>query len=51
MGGGGSILFWHVILVVVKMGLVESPGPVATLPLNQNRKRGRPQNNPASLIR
>ena len=51
MGGGVSILFRRVILVVVKMGLVESPGPVATLLLNQNRKRGRPQNNPASLIR
>ena len=51
MGGGVSILFRHVIVVVVKMGLVESLGAVATLLLNQNRKRGRPQNNPASLIK
>jgi hypothetical protein len=51
VGGGVSILFRHVIAVVVKIGLVESPGPVATLLLNQNRKRGKPQNNPASIIR
>jgi hypothetical protein len=51
VGGGVSILFRHVIVVVVKMGLVESPGPVATLLLNRSRNRGRPQNNPASLIR
>ena len=51
MRGEVSILFRHVIVLVLKMGLVESLGPVATFLLNQNRKRGRPQNNPASLIR
>ena len=33
------------------MGLVEFPGPVATLLLNQKRKRGRLKNNTAELIR
>ena len=33
------------------MGLVEFPGPVATLLLNQKRKRGRLKNNTAGLIR
>jgi hypothetical protein len=33
------------------MGLVEFPEPFATLLLNQNRKRGRPQINTVALIR
>ena len=33
------------------MGLVEFPGPVATLLLNQKNKRGRLKNNTAALIR
>jgi hypothetical protein len=33
------------------MGLVEFPGPVATLLLNQTRKRGWLKNNTAALIR
>jgi hypothetical protein len=44
VGGGVSILFRHVIVVaVLRMVLVEFPGPVATLLLNQKRKRSRPQ--------
>jgi hypothetical protein len=37
---GVSILFRHLITVALKIGLVEFPGPVATLLLNQKRKRG-----------
>ncbi len=33
------------------MGLVEFSGPVATLLLNQKRKRGRLKNNTAAFIR
>ena len=49
--GGVSIYFGHVIVVTVKMGLVEFSGPVATLLLNQKRKRGRLKNNTTAFIR
>ena len=51
MGGGDSILYRHVIVVVVKMRLVEFPGPVETLLHNQKAKKGSSQNNTAALIR
>ena len=41
----------HVIVVAVKMGLAEFPEQATTLLLNQTRKRGRPLNNTAALIR
>jgi len=37
VGGGVSIIFWHVIVVAGKMELDEFSGLVATL--NQNRKK------------